>query len=90
MAAYRAVNIRIAHRVVAKILEDLIVDGQIDAAIPIEYPNEQALEIAKEIQEIMNWHVAQSKTSGRKPPSIEEMSGSIDFGGPVDYTRLGE
>jgi hypothetical protein len=25
-----------------------------------------------------------------QPVTIEEMSGSIDYGGPVDYTRLGE
>lgn len=86
----KRVNMKIAHGVVAKILEDMIVDERIDAEIPIEYPDDQSREIAKEIEEIMNWHVAQSKLSGRKVPTIEEMSGSIDFGGTVDYTRLGE
>lgn len=33
---------------------------------------------------------APTKFSGRKVPTIEEMSGSIDYGGTVDYTRLGE
>lgn len=55
------INRRIAHGVVAKILEDLIVDERIDAEIPVEYEDEQAQAIAKEIGAIMNEHVALSK-----------------------------
>lgn len=57
----RRVNIRIAHGVVAKILEDMITNDRLDAEIPIEYPDEQSKAIAKEIETIMNWHVTASK-----------------------------
>lgn len=57
----KRINRRIAHQVIAKILEDLIVDERIDAEIPVEYGDEQAQAIAKEIEAIMNEHVSLSK-----------------------------
>lgn len=50
-----------AHNVVAKILEDLLVDGEIDDKIDLEVPQDQVDAITKEIEAIMNWHVTQSK-----------------------------
>lgn len=55
------INRRIAHGVVAKILEDMIVDERIDAEIPAEYEEWQTEGIAKEVEAIMNEHVAAHK-----------------------------
>lgn len=50
-----------AHDVVAKIIEDVITDRLLDDKINLDIPQEEATAIAKEVEAIMNWHVAQSK-----------------------------
>lgn len=57
----KGINRIIAHRTVAKILEDVVTNDRLDAEIPVEYEQTQADKIAKEVEAIMNEHVAASK-----------------------------